>query len=228
MTTPREVREVMSDDPVTVSRATPFRDLVELFSRRRISAAPVLDDHSRVVGVVSQTDLLPKEVFHSHVPTRRELLLHLDELEKAGGTTAADLMTSPAVTVAPGAGISEAARLMASHHIRRLPVIDSQQRLVGIVSQGDLLSVFLVPDEQLADAVAAAMARALPDAGTDTVTVGIANGVVTLSGRLKDATLAAPLVQAARAVEGVVDVRVRLDTGEVHRDRPQPDCGTVR
>jgi hypothetical protein len=108
MPTAHEVRDVMSTEPVTVTRLTPFKDLVELFSSRRISAAPVLDSRNRVVGVVSQTDLLPKEAFRDHEPSRREQLLHLEEMLKAGGTTAGDLMTAPAVVIGPHAGLAEA------------------------------------------------------------------------------------------------------------------------
>jgi CBS domain-containing protein len=226
MPTAHEVRDVMSTEPVTVTRLTPFKDLVELFSSRRISAAPVLDSRNRVVGVVSQTDLLPKEAFRDHEPSRREQLLHLEEMLKAGGTTAGDLMTAPAVVIGPHAGLAEAARLMARHHVRRLPVIDGREQLVGVVSQSDLLTVFLVPDQQLADTVTARIAHALPDADTSSLTVSVTDGVVTLGGELTDTSRLPALVQTARRVEGVVDIEIHLDRKH-HRIDPPPDFGAL-
>jgi CBS domain-containing protein len=222
MPTAHQVRDVMSAEPVTVTRLTPFKDLVELFSSRRISAAPVLDNRNWVVGVVSQTDLLPKEAFRDHEPTRREQLLHLEEMFKSGATTAGDLMTAPAVVIGPQAPLAEAARLMARHHVRRLPVVDGRGQLVGMVSQSDLLTVFLIPDQELADAVAARIAHTLPEADTSTLTVSVTDGVVSLGGELADRSHLSDVVRAVRGVEGVVDTEVHL-AQKRHRIDPPPD-----
>ena len=95
MPNPHKVREVMTADVASVKRSTAFKDIAELLSARRISAVPVLDDHGMIIGIVSQGDLLPKEAYRDRVPTRREVLLHLEEIEKAGGLTAGDVMTVP-------------------------------------------------------------------------------------------------------------------------------------
>ena len=211
MPTPLKVRDVMTTDPVTVTRLTPFKDLAELLSTRRISAVPVVDGNGLIIGIVSQGDLLPKEAYRDRVPTRREVLLHLEEIEKAGGTTAGDVMTVPVSVIGPHATLSEAARLMARRHVRRLPVVDGRERLVGVVSRSDLLKVFLVSDEQLAATVRAELARTLPDLDLGRLTVTVGDGKAVIGGELDDTGTVPVLARIAGAVEGVVDVDVRLD-----------------
>ncbi|TDT97374.1 BON domain-containing protein [Streptomyces sp. 846.5] len=223
MPTPRKVSDVMSTDPVTVTRRTPFKELAEVLGRRRISAVPVVDGQGLVIGIVSQADLLPKEAYRDRVPTRREVLLHLEEIEKAGGTTAGDIMTVAVAVIGPHATLSEAARLMARRHVRRLPVVDGGGRLVGIVSRSDLLKVFLVTDEQLTAAVLTELTEALPEADTSGLVVTVKNGTVTIGGRLDDGSVIPALARIARAVEGVVDVEVVLEHPHPHRVGPPPD-----
>ena len=223
MPTTCKVRDVMTTDAVTVTRQTPFKDLAELLSRRRISAVPVVDAHGLIVGIVSQGDLLPKEAYRDRVPNRREVLLHLEEIEKAGGTTAGDIMTTPVAVIGPHATLSEAARLMARRHVRRLPVVDGREQLLGIISRSDLLKVFLVTDEQLTGTVQAELAEALPSADTSRLLVTVTNGAVTIAGRLDDSSMVPALARIARAVEGVVDVDVILEHPHPHRVGPPPD-----
>jgi len=221
MPTPRKVCDVMTTDPVTVTRQTPFKDLAEMLSIRRISAVPVVDGHGLIVGIVSQADLLPKEAYRDRVPTRREVLLHLEEIEKAGGTTAGDVMTIPVSVIGPHATLSEAARLMARRHVRRLPVVDIHGKLVGIVSRSDLLKVFLVSDDQLAATVLAEVAQTLPDLDISRLTVTVEDGKAVIGGELDDTGTVPVLARIAGAVEGVVDVDVRLD--HPHQVEPPPD-----
>jgi CBS domain-containing protein len=107
--------------------------------RYRVSAFPVVDQHERVIGVVSAADMLPKEVLAE--PGVVTGLLHHREVRKAAGLTAGDLMTHPAVTVSPEDSVGHAARLMHSLRIKRLPVVNAGGQLVGIVSRSDVLPV---------------------------------------------------------------------------------------
>jgi predicted transcriptional regulator len=170
-----------------------------------------VDGEGLIVGIVSQGDLLPKEAYRDRVPTRREVLLHLEEIEKAGGTTAGDIMTVPVAVIGPHATLSEAARLMARRHVHRLPVVDGRERLLGIISRGDLLKVFLVSDEQLAATVLVELAEAMPGTDISRLTVSVEGGRAVIGGALDDNAKVPVLARVARAVEGVVDVEVRLD-----------------
>jgi CBS domain-containing protein len=140
----RKVEDVMTTKVVTVEQEAPFKTIVRLLEEHRISAVPVVDKHAVVVGVVSEADLLAKERY----PHGRSGLGAVEgpwnraALHKAEGVIAAELMSSPPVTVQLGSTIAEAARLAAGAGVKRLPVVDGQRRLVGIVTRSDLLKVF--------------------------------------------------------------------------------------
>ncbi|MEV7144109.1 CBS domain-containing protein [Streptomyces tauricus] len=200
----------MTHTVVAVGREAPFKEIVELLGQWKVSAVPVLAGEGRVIGVVSEADLLPKEEFRDVGDQVADRDGDPAERNKALGLTAGELMSSPAVTVHPDATLSEAARIMARRRVKRLPVVDAIGLLRGVVSRGDLLKVFLRSDEEIADDVRRSVLTRLP---ITTVTVTVAEGVVTLGGSMPDRGLVPVLARAVRAVEGVVDVRIDL----VHR-----------
>lgn len=123
---------------------------------------------------------------------------------------AADLMTAPAVTVHADATVARAARIMARHNLKRLPVVDDEGVLQGIVSRTDLLKVFLRQDAEIADEVRREVVAHFRTASGDPVRVAVRDGVVTLTGRVRDTSLVPVLTRLVRAVEGVVDVDCAL------------------
>ncbi|MEU3403615.1 CBS domain-containing protein [Streptomyces sp. NPDC006670] len=197
----RNVEDVMTHAVISVDRGTAFKDIVESLRMWNVSALPVLDHHGQVVGVVSEADLLLKP----------------QDTETARDTTAERLMTRPAVTVTKDATIPTAARLMARRHLKRLPVVDGDGRLVGVVSRGDLLKVFLRPDEDIgAEIRELIMYQLLPQIpaeahvhahGPVEVHVHVANGIAYLNGSLPDPAMEDIVVRAASTVPGVVDVK---------------------
>ncbi|NEW70917.1 CBS domain-containing protein [Streptomyces rhizosphaericus] len=202
--TPHLVSDVMTRTVVAVGRDASFKELVQTLGQWRVSAMPVLEGEGRVIGVVSEADLLPKEEFRDTDPDRFQQLRRLPDLAKAGALTAEELMSSPAVTVHPDATLPEAARIMAVRGVKRLPVVDAEGKLLGIVSRGDLLKVFLRADQDIEEEVHRTVVSCLfPGSG---VHVRVREGVVTLGGQLGDTTLIPVAARLARAVEGVVDV----------------------
>ncbi|RAG86854.1 hypothetical protein DN069_04615 [Streptacidiphilus pinicola] len=197
----------MTETVVSVGQEAPFKDIVALMAQWQVSALPVTEGEGRVVGVVSEADLLPKEEFRDVEPSRPEQLRRLGDMAKAAALTAAELMTSPAVTVQADATLAQAAREMAQHHVKRLPVVDPWGRLAGIVSRADLLKVFLRPDAEIAEEVCREVVAYLFGDDAPGLRVEVAGGVVTLTGRLADTTLVPVAARLARAVEGVVDVQ---------------------
>jgi CBS-domain-containing membrane protein len=185
---------------------------VARLANQRVSAVPVVDDDGRVLGVVSEADLLLKEEFpdpDADIPlwwTKRRRL----EREKAAGSTARDLMSVAVVSIAPEATVAEAARRMHTAKVKRLPVLGEGGRLVGIISRADLLKVFNRAD------------RAIRREIMDEVIVGeflmdpnrffihVDDGVVVLQGRVERRSLLPYLVRAVHSVEGVVRVQNRL------------------
>jgi CBS domain-containing protein len=193
----------MTHTAVAVGTQASYKDIVELMSRWKVSALPVLAGEGRVIGVVSEADLLQKEENRPEAVGDRPF----PDTAKADAVRAEELMSSPAVTVHADAPLAEAARIMARRRVKRLPVVDSGGILEGIISRGDLLKVFLRSDEDIA-AEAVAVLAGLPTAAD--IDVQVSDGVVTLGGAVHDRALIPLVARAVRAVEGVVDIRLDL------------------
>jgi len=215
---PHLVRDVMTRVVVTVTPLAEFKEIVAVMNQWRVTAVPVIEGASRVVGVVSEADLLPKEAFRDHDAGLIEQMQRLGDTLKAGSTLAKDLMTTPAVTVPPDTTLSQAARLMTERHIERLLVVDPAGTLQGIVSRTDLLRVFLRPDSELADEVRREVVGRLFPLAQHRVRVDVRHGVVTLSGGILDGSLIPVAARRARAVEGVIDVNCALTTSAAQTD----------
>jgi CBS-domain-containing membrane protein len=202
------VKDVMTTEVVAVRRDAGFKEMAATLRRHRVSALPVVDDAERVIGVVSEADLLAKEALAD--PGVMAEVLHRTDIRKAEGLTAGDLMTHPPVTVSPEDPVGQAVRMMHFMRVKRLPVVNSGGQLVGIVSRSDVLAVFDRPDEDIRKEIVDIMLRNefLIDPRTYRVTVE--SGVVTMEGCPETAALGHALVRKARHVPGVVAVRDRL------------------
>jgi CBS domain-containing protein len=207
---PHVVSDVMTHSVVAIGRDAPFKDIVRLMEQWKVSALPVLEGEGRVIGVVSEADLLPKEEFRDSDPDRYTQLHRLPDLAKAGALTAGELMTAPAITVHSDSTLAQAARIMAQREVKRLPVVNDEGMLEGVVSRADLLKVFLRPDNDIADEVRRDIVDVFFPAPVEPVHVMVTGGVVTLTGRVRDTALIPVAVRLARAVEGVVDVDCHL------------------
>ncbi|WP_306326913.1 CBS domain-containing protein [Streptomyces venezuelae] len=186
-----KVGGLMTDGVVTAVPGTSFKDVAKLLAEHDISGVPVVDEEDRVVGVVSESDLLARRA-----PIAR------------------DLMTAPAVTVHAGQSVADAARLMVRRGVERLPVVDEEERLVGIVTRRDLLCVFLRPDAEIRRRVREDVLTEVMGLPGDAVDVHVLDGVVTLEGRLRRQSQAQMLTGLTERVDGVVAVVDRLSAHE--------------
>jgi CBS domain-containing protein len=208
------VKDVMTTHVVAVRRNASFKDMAVSLREHRVSAFPVLDDEDRVVGVVSEADLLAKEAVdlgRGHVSAlRHHGVFHNKEQAKAAGVTAADLMSAPPVTIGPHEPVTQAARLMYGRKVKRLPVTDEEGRLIGIVSRSDVLSVYSRPDADIRREITerVLLDTLLVDPARFTVTV--LDGQVTIEGTPETAMVGRDIIEETRHVEGVVSVRDRL------------------
>ncbi len=204
------VEDVMTKHVVAVRLNATYKEIAARLRELRVSAFPVLDDDDKVIGVVSEADLLAKEALEYGVPGLMGGLLHGRERAKAAGVSAVDLMTRPAVTIGPREPVSRAARLMYSRKVKRLPVVDDHGRLIGIVSRVDLLSAFSRPDAEIRHAIIenVIVGSVLTDPARFTVTVK--DGVVTVEGTPENPSVGRDMIEEIRHVEGVVAVRDRL------------------
>ena len=210
------VKDVMTTDAVAVVAAASYKHLIEIMRRERISAVPVVDAAGHVTGVVSEADLLLKEVGLDTL-TGLRATGRRGELAKAAGLTAADLMTQPAVTIGPEDSVGEAARRMHDYRVKHLPVVGQDGELVGIVSRIDVLSVFDRPDQDIRSDISEKI-LARPGLDPEAFSVTVASGVVTISGRTPSEAVAAELTDAICQTEGVVSLRDGITW-------PQADAG---
>jgi CBS domain-containing protein len=205
-----KVKDVMTTPVVAVKPAASFKELAVMLRRHRVSALPVVDEDTKLIGIVSEADLLAKEALNgSHGGLIAGQLQH-KERQKADGVTAGDLMTRLTVTIRPDDTVEQAARLMYHLRVKRLPVIDPGGHLIGIVSRTDVLAVYDRPDElilaEITDGVI--LREMLIDPALFTVTV--TDGIVTLRGAPETAALGRALVEKIRQVLGVVDIHDEL------------------
>lgn len=204
------VHDVMTTRVVSVPETAEYKQIVTLLRRYRVSAVPVTDSGGKVAGVVSGADLLMKQAAPAMPSGAVRLAWRLKVKSKASAVTAAELMTSPAVTISPDADVGEAARLMQDRHVKRLPVVDADDTLVGIVSRVDVLSVYERPDHEIRHEIVAGVigGRFLLDQRA--FEVSVKSGIVTMSGQAESRVVALNLLCAVLHVEGVVAVRDRL------------------
>ena len=205
--THRKVGDVMTAEVVTVTEDVPFKELAGIMAERGVSALPVLDHQGRVTGVVSETDLLRKEEYQEDPDAKRPpRWRHHDARARAAGVTAADVMTSPPVTITPEASIVAAARALDRRHVRRLVVISADGWLAGIVTPSDLLRVYLRSDEEIRAEILQEIIAGCLGTDPDLVRVAVREGVVTLAGRVETKSMITHAVRMSRAVDGVVEV----------------------
>ena len=204
------VRTVMSTHVVAVRKSAPFKELAAILREQRVSAFPVIDDDCRVIGVVSEADLLTKEALDGVMPGVFTGMFRQQEKAKAEGVTAGELMTSPAVTVGPDEPLTRAAQLMYGSRVKRLPVVDAEGKLIGIVTRTDVLAVYDRKDADIQHEITenVILQHHLCDPACFTVTV--ADGIVTIEGTPETGPVGRDIVEEARHVEGVVAVRDRL------------------
>lgn len=223
------VADVMTSPATSVSPATPFKEIVRAMSAGRFSAVPVLDEREHLVGIVTEADLLRKQEYQGceDVPpilaSRAERLARL----KARGELAESVMTTPAITVNAHEPVRLAARLMARHRIKHLPVLDSAGRLVGIVSRSDLLRGYLRPDEQIRTEIRDRVLHQTLNLRPSEVAVAVTEGVVTLTGRLEFRSDAELVTQLAHAVDGVVDVHDATTFRTDDHNQPRARRGSI-
>ncbi|MFI8891631.1 CBS domain-containing protein [Streptomyces paradoxus] len=227
-----KVGSVMTMDVVRALYDTSFEEVARLQADHRIGGLPVVDDDDRVIGVVSASDLMAHRaaVPDPHRTRRRPGLRRLAPARKSlaeAGPTAGRLMCAPPVTAYAEDTIVEAARTMARRGVKRLPLLDEEDRLVGLVTRGDLLRVFLRPDGDIRDEVIEDVLVRVLWLTPHSIDVSVSEGVVTLTGRLERRSETEIAVAMTRRTDGVVavvdeltwhldDTRLRSDEQLLH------------
>jgi predicted transcriptional regulator len=188
------VREVMSTRLLCVTRDRPISEVAALLVRNRISGVPVVDDEGHVLGIISESDLQPLK---EDVPDRPLRI-------------AADAMSTPVISLNEGDTVTEAARILARHRIKRAPVLRDGV-IVGMIARGDLLRPYLRTDLEIRADVEEALFGDSLNLQKGQIKVGVFRGVVRLEGWTRDRRQGALAVRLARSADGVIDVDNALE-----------------
>ena len=208
----RYVADVMSAPVITVSPATPYKQMVRLLDEHAISALPVLDEGGRLVGIVSEADLLLKQSPAGRFHPFWEDPSHQRSLAaKAAASCAADVMTTRLVTVQGDLPIARAARLIRLHSVKRLPVVDADGKLVGIVSRADLLKPYLRADEDIRGQIVDTVLPRWLSIDPGRITVTVDDGAVRLEGTVERRSECEMITHFVSNLVGVVSVDNRID-----------------
>jgi len=208
-----KVKEVMTADVVTTTTDRLLKDAALELAARRISGMPVVDGAGRVIGVLSEADILAKE--GDEYERTGFLQWFLDPTDpwvaaRFDAVSVGDAMTSPARTISPNRPVAEAASVMLEERINRLPVVDVDGQLVGLISRGDLVRAFARSDEEILREIEEDVVRRVMWLETSDVRVTVTEGVVTLTGQVATDADADLLPRFARRVPGVVAVESTL------------------
>lgn len=218
----RLVGDLMTTGVISIEQGSSFKDIAALMRDHRVSALPVVDSERRVLGIVSEHDLLLKE---ERVTLEERHLVESSrrrrERRKAGAVTAADLMTAPAITVSAQTPAAAAAALMHTRGVKRLPVVDESGRLVGIVSRVDLLKLFLRGDDEIRKEVLRDVVVGTLWLEPDGIEISVVDGVVTFRGEVPRFSDGQILARLTLGLDGVVSVVNRLGY-RVDDSRPAP------
>ncbi|MFI8204088.1 CBS domain-containing protein [Streptomyces sp. NPDC085937] len=206
-----EVGAVMTTEVVTAAYGTPLGDVVRRLAEHRVGGLPVTDDEGRVVGVICASDLTRPGAREAvtgpwRVRPRGPGRSPLRALSGGRARTAGGAMSAPAVTVRARSTVTEASCLMTTHGVERLPVVDEEERLVGIVTRRDLSRAVLRTDGAIDRAVRRYVLGTALWLTPRALAVGVENGVVTLTGQVERRSDVELAVDAASRIDGVVAV----------------------
>jgi CBS-domain-containing membrane protein len=208
------VKDVMTTQVVAVRSGATFKEMAAALRQYRVSAFPVIDEHEKVIGIVSEADLLAKEAL-TDPGVVTGVLDHRDVL-KAEGLTAGDLMTPRAVTVRPEDSVEHAAQLMHFLKFKRMPVVDADGGLVGLVSRADVLAVYDRPDDDIREEITGNVIVRGFGKDPRQFAVTVQAGVVTVQGSPETAALGHDIVRKIRHVPGVVAVHDQLGYPDIY------------
>lgn len=208
------VVDVMSRNVVSVPPELPLREVAQRLSDKRISGVPVIDKRGRCLGIVSEGDLLAKQVGR---PVSRRLPLEWilgerhdpAEMRRRAATTAAEAMSSPPVTIAPDRPIREAAAIMVDRAVNRLPVLDGE-RVVGIITRSDLVRAYLRLDAEVLHVIRDDIVRGTMWLDPDALEIDVREGIVRISGTVDRRSTARILEKLIGLVDGVSGVASSL------------------
>ncbi|MGH2655567.1 MAG: CBS domain-containing protein [Actinomycetota bacterium] len=233
-----KVQDVMTTEVLTAGEDSELKELAHLMHDGDVSGVPIVDEAGRLRGIVTEADLLrPQEEWEPHPVHWGPLAWYVATpvaarvWEEARNLRARDVMTRQVVTVRPDARVAEAVRTLMRAGVKRLPVVDEDRRVVGIVSRHDLLTPLVREDEELRLDVMDIVAET-PEVNPALVRVSVDQGIVTLEGHVERRSDGILLARLANRVDGVIAVEDLLtfdsDDGPPRNDQEDRRIGEAR
>ncbi len=222
-----KIRKIMTTEVVSVGPEMPFKDVIERLVRSEVSGLPVVDASGKLVGLVTEADVISKEAYgsrrHRALAPFSDVLSGRDHrwVTKAAGLVAADVMTKDVIVCSPNEDVRLVARRMLERGVKRMPVVEGGS-LAGIISRHDILAILDRPDEDITIEVERAMTNDLNIPDDHHVRFSVGDGIVTLTGDVRYSWDEPVVVSIVRNVPGVIDVISHIR----HRERnPRPSSG---
>ncbi len=188
----------MTTDVIAVSPDTPIKDAARLMFRHRVSGLPVCDEASCIVGIITEADFLRIEVAREEADDPQPI------------ETVSQVMNRGVVTVGPDAPLAEAAKVMVFQDVKRLPVVDDEERMLGIISRLDVVAAFTRPDEVIEDEIREDLLRRVLFVDPDDIEVTVTDGVVRFAGEIGTRNESRLIEELARRLDGVIRVENEL------------------
>lgn len=192
----------MTRDLATITGEETLKVAARMMVDRKVSGLPVVDGNGRLVGVITEGDILHQETLRNPSTTLRGLFRRAVDFSR----TVSDAMATKVVSISPDSDHTEAARLMESAGVKGLPVVTTDGSLVGIISRSDVLKIFVRPDSEIKEEVVAEVIERILWLNPQTVKVSARDGLVTLSGEVPARSDTRILEEMTKRVDGVVDV----------------------
>jgi CBS domain-containing protein len=215
------IDEIMTRDVIAVAPEAPIHKAARLMVNHSVSGLPVVDGRGKIVGIVSEGDLIVRQKPRERMPWWKLFFAEGEQLardyQKRAGMTVAEVMTRSVISVGPELSVDAVALVLDKHRVRRVPVV-SNGVLVGIVSRGDLIKALATAppaagprsDLQLVAEMRARLGRE-PWAARYGVVIEAQDGVLSLWGLVDSDAERSALVTMARAIEGCTGVNNHLD-----------------
>ena len=146
----KTVADIMTNDPILVTPNTPLQEAIHILAEKQISGLPVVDETGKLVGVISDSDLMWQEsgvepppyiMFLDSVIYLKNPARYNKEIHKALGQTVGEVMSDRPISIDSNKTVPEAARIMHDKKVRRLPVVDDDSKVIGIITQGDVIKM---------------------------------------------------------------------------------------
>jgi CBS domain-containing protein len=210
----------MTTEVATIEKSASLKDAARILIERNISGLPVVDEQGNLIGIVTEGDVLHQESLRHPATTLKSFF----QAKESRALSVEQAMTKKVKTVDEAADHTEAARLMESSGVKRLPVTNSDGRLVGILSRSDILKVFARGDSEISEEIRSEVIERILWLDPASLTVEVEEGMVTLEGTVPTKSDSRILEEMARRIDGVVNVsaeRLRYELDDTKRaDRP--------